>query len=126
MAAPFQHLFRALLSEPPPGLACEFTRESVAVARWIPGSLRPERVAVRELPPDALRPQPLRENLRGARRGDGSGRLGARGGAGDESRPAPPRDRPVAAGYERARNRALLRTASRKRAKSSFRCCASA
>jgi type IV pilus assembly protein PilM len=63
MPVPFQHLFRALLSEPPPGLACEFTRESVAVARWLPGAMRPERWAVRDLPPDALRPQPVRENL---------------------------------------------------------------
>jgi type IV pilus assembly protein PilM len=63
MAVPFQHLFRTLLSEPPPGLACEFTRDSVAVARWVPGAARPERVAVRELPADALRPQPVRENL---------------------------------------------------------------
>src|SRR5580658_3098729 len=66
MAVPFQHLFRALLSEPPPGLACEFTRDSVAVARWIPGASRPERLAVRELPADALRPQPVRENLAAA------------------------------------------------------------
>jgi type IV pilus assembly protein PilM len=63
MAVPFQHLFRTLLSEPPPGLACEFTRDSVAVARWSPGAARPERLAVRELPADALRPQPVRENL---------------------------------------------------------------
>jgi len=66
MAVPFQHLFRSLLSEPPPGLACEFTRDSVAVARWIPGAARPERVVVRDLPPDALRPQPVRENLTAA------------------------------------------------------------
>jgi type IV pilus assembly protein PilM len=59
-------LFRTLLSEPPPGLACEFTRDSVAVARWIPGAIQPERVAVRALPAEALRPQPVRENLAAA------------------------------------------------------------
>jgi type IV pilus assembly protein PilM len=63
---PFQSLFRTLLSEPPPGLACEFTSASVAVARWMPGHPRPERIAVRDLPGDALRPQLLRENLAAA------------------------------------------------------------
>ncbi len=63
MQIPFQHVFRSLLSEPPPGLACEFTPHSVAVARWRPGAVQPERVSVRELPPEALRPQPLRENF---------------------------------------------------------------
>jgi type IV pilus assembly protein PilM len=33
------------------------------VARWTPGAARPERLAVRPLPADALRPQPVRENL---------------------------------------------------------------
>jgi type IV pilus assembly protein PilM len=63
MPSAVQNLWRKIWSEPPPSLACEFSAAGVAVARWIPGSPRPARFAVRPLPADALHPQPVRENL---------------------------------------------------------------
>ncbi len=55
----WQRLWRT----PPPTLACEFLPDAVAVARWSVGAAFPERIAVRPLPPNALRPSPVRENL---------------------------------------------------------------
>lgn len=63
MPAPFQSLWRRLWRDPPPTLACEFTGDAVAVARWTAGAVRPDELAVRSLPAGALRPSPVRENL---------------------------------------------------------------
>jgi type IV pilus assembly protein PilM len=63
MAMLLQNVWRQIWREPPPGLACEFSAAGVAVARWTPGSPRPERFASRPLPVDTLRPQPVRENM---------------------------------------------------------------
>jgi type IV pilus assembly protein PilM len=60
---PFQNAWRRLWQDAPPGLACEFTADGVGVARWNAGGTRPERMAVRPLPPDSLRAQPVRENI---------------------------------------------------------------
>jgi len=63
MEIPFQNAWRRLWQDAPPGLACEFTADGVGVARWNAGGTRPERMAVRPLPLDALRAQPVRENI---------------------------------------------------------------
>ena len=63
MGIPFQNAWRRLWQDAPPGLACEFTADGVGVARWNAGAARPERMAVRPLPHDALRAQPVRENI---------------------------------------------------------------
>jgi type IV pilus assembly protein PilM len=63
MEIPFHNGWRRLWQDAPPGLACEFTPGGVGVARWVAGSPRLERMAVRPLPVDALRAQPVRENI---------------------------------------------------------------
>src|SRR5712691_10676550 len=63
MALPFQHLWRRLWQDPPPTLACEFSEDSIAVAGWSLGATQPDSFAMRPLPPGALRPSPVRENI---------------------------------------------------------------
>lgn len=63
MALPFSNLLRGLLDDPPPSVAVEFSAHAVAAACWSPGATRPERMAVRPLPANALRPSPVRENI---------------------------------------------------------------
>ena len=63
MGNPFTSLWRRLWEDPPPTLALEFSADAVAAARWTPGATRPEQMAIRPLPPGALRPSPVRENL---------------------------------------------------------------
>lgn len=63
MAFSLQSAWKKLWQDTPPGLACEFTADGVGVARWTPGAVRPERMAVRPLPLDALRAQPVRDNI---------------------------------------------------------------
>lgn len=63
MAIPFLNPLARIFREPPPTLACEFTAGSLAVARWQPGNPRPERFVVRTLKADALRAQPVLQNL---------------------------------------------------------------
>lgn len=63
MANPFSSLWRRLWEDPPPTLALEFSAEAVAAAWWAPGATRPDQMAIRPLPPGALRPSPVRENL---------------------------------------------------------------
>jgi type IV pilus assembly protein PilM len=63
MPNPFTSLMRRLWEDPPPTLAVEFSAHAVAAARWNPGASRPEQMAVRPLPANALRPSPVRENF---------------------------------------------------------------
>src|SRR5438552_11334529 len=63
MALPFQHLWRRLWQDPPPTLACEFSEDGIAVAGWSIGATQPDSFAMRPLPPGALRPSPVRENI---------------------------------------------------------------
>lgn len=66
MANPFTSLWRQLWEDPPPTLALEFSAEAVAAARWTPGATRPEQMAIRPLPPGALRPSPVKDNVHDA------------------------------------------------------------
>jgi type IV pilus assembly protein PilM len=59
-------LWRRVWDDPPPTLALEFSPSAIAAARWAPGATRPEQMAIRPLPPDALRPSPVKENIHDA------------------------------------------------------------